>query len=161
MENLRHARIFPSPVRFGTDTHWPPLRAAFPPPSARQARTADVEERAEEKRRGTTIARPIARARRNCMIFGAVPMPTPRPANDLGPAGDFGSLVVEAARAAGEPQRERWDHPLAIGLGLMLAPPLGLAMLWSSRHFDRTGRWVVSAGAWIYALSLLVALLAR
>jgi hypothetical protein len=48
-----------------------------------------------------------------------------------------------------EPQRAHtprkwWEDPVAIGSLLILAPPIGLAAVWSSRHYSSDARWALT-----------------
>ncbi len=54
-----------------------------------------------------------------------------------------------ARRVAREQQRraerpEIWETPVAIGVLLMLAPPIGLAALWSSKRYSGDARWALT-----------------
>jgi hypothetical protein len=46
---------------------------------------------------------------------------------------------------------------VTIGALLIVAPPIGLAALWASRHYSKEGRWAIS-GMMGLILSLLTAL---
>lgn len=50
--------------------------------------------------------------------------------------------VVREQMAAEAPAR--WESPVALGLLLLLAPPVGLAMLWSSRRYSNDARWALT-----------------
>lgn len=46
-------------------------------------------------------------------------------------------MVAEAAPS-------RWESPVGLGLLLLLAPPVGLAVLWSSRRYSNDARWALT-----------------
>lgn len=50
------------------------------------------------------------------------------------------------ARAAieGQAPRSWWEDPVALGTLLILAPPVGLAALWSSRRYSTDARWALT-----------------
>lgn len=37
-----------------------------------------------------------------------------------------------------------WESPVAVGVLLMLAPPIGLAALWSSKRYSGDARWALT-----------------
>lgn len=56
-----------------------------------------------------------------------------------------------------------WEDPIAIGSLLILAPPIGLAAVWSSRRYSSDARWaltIVTALMMCLASALLVAVVA-
>ena len=56
-----------------------------------------------------------------------------------------------------------WEDPIAIGSLLILAPPIGLAAVWSSRRYSSDARWaltIVTALMMCLASALLVAIVA-
>lgn len=59
--------------------------------------------------------------------------------------------------------RSWWEDPIALGTLLILAPPLGLACVWGSKHYSNDARWALTvmsslltcfAGAVVLALLL-------
>lgn len=47
------------------------------------------------------------------------------------------------AEAKGHP-RAWWEDPVALGTLLILAPPIGLACVWRSKHYSTDARWALS-----------------
>lgn len=57
-----------------------------------------------------------------------------------------GQRAATKARAATRPpQAERWyEDPVALGTLLILVPPIGLAVLWSSKRYSTDARWALT-----------------
>jgi len=49
-----------------------------------------------------------------------------------------------AAPAASPKAAEWWEDPLALGLLLVFAPPVGLACAWTSRRYSSEARWALT-----------------
>ena len=49
-----------------------------------------------------------------------------------------------AALHAAEPAASWWDDPVALGTLLILAPPIGLAAVWSSKRYSNDARWALT-----------------
>jgi hypothetical protein len=80
-------------------------------------------------------------------------LPKPPPAA-LAPAPTPAPSAIVASRPAPPRQRDAarreprapwWDEPIVVGALLFLAPPIGLAALWASRHYGRDARWAMTA----------------
>ena len=78
--------------------------------------------------------------------------PTPRPEAPIqrharNPANDVRMMparpVPQNHRAA-PPKGDWWEDPLALGLLLVLAPPVGLACAWTSRRYSNEARWALT-----------------
>ena len=48
------------------------------------------------------------------------------------------------AAAAGKTPRAWWEDPIALGSLLILAPPIGLAAVWSSKRYSSDARWALT-----------------
>ena len=94
---------------------------------------------------------PISHRRASSPALPA-PRPVPRPPVPPPPWPDRMALLPYAAGPAAAPVRAPqrgaegggavlwWDDPITVGALLVVVPPMGLAALWSSRHFSREGR---------------------
>jgi hypothetical protein len=60
-------------------------------------------------------------------------------------------------------QREWWEDPIVLGTMLLVAPPVGVACVWNSKHYSNDARWALTvmstlmtcfAGAVVLALLL-------
>ena len=49
-----------------------------------------------------------------------------------------------AAAAATKTPAEWWEDPVALGSLLILAPPIGLAAVWSSKRYSSDARWALT-----------------
>lgn len=49
-----------------------------------------------------------------------------------------------AAAAAGKAPQAWWEDPIALGSLLILAPPIGLAAVWSSKRYSNDARWALT-----------------
>jgi hypothetical protein len=49
-----------------------------------------------------------------------------------------------AALQAAKPAPSWWDDPIALGTLLILAPPIGLAAVWSSKRYSSDARWALT-----------------
>lgn len=67
------------------------------------------------------------------------------PARDVRmfPAVDPAQIHAKAhARVEG---RAWWEDPVALGSLLIVAPPIGLACVWRSKHYSNDARWALTA----------------
>lgn len=49
------------------------------------------------------------------------------------------------ARAHASEGRAWWEDPVALGSLLIIAPPIGLACVWRSKHYSNDARWALTA----------------
>jgi hypothetical protein len=66
------------------------------------------------------------------------------------------------AAAAGKAPQAWWEDPIALGSLLILAPPVGLAAVWSSKRYSTDARWaltVMTALAMCLMTAVLIAAL--
>jgi hypothetical protein len=68
------------------------------------------------------------------------------PANDVRmfPAVPQSALRATPLMAPSAPARAWWEDPVALGSLLILAPPIGLAALWSSHRYSSDARWALT-----------------
>ena len=60
------------------------------------------------------------------------------------------------------PVAEPWSSPWVLGLLLVLAPPIGVAALWTSPRYDRDARWALTITSCVFmAFAAVVALTLR
>lgn len=50
----------------------------------------------------------------------------------------------QAAEAAGKAPPRWWEDPVALGSLLIVAPPIGLAAVWSSKRYSNDARWALT-----------------
>lgn len=93
------------------------------------------------------------------------PLPKPRPRDPKKDARQFAAVDPEMLRAKAQASsrgRAWWEDPVAIGTLLLLVPPVGLACVWSSKHYSNEARWaltIMSALLTCFAGGIAVALL--
>jgi hypothetical protein len=63
-------------------------------------------------------------------------------------------LAAEKAKLLEKPVHHAWyEDPIALGTLLLMAPPIGLAALWSSKRYSTDARWALTV---MTALTLCV-----
>ncbi|MCA9588139.1 MAG: hypothetical protein KC657_22605 [Myxococcales bacterium] len=101
--------------------------------------------------------RPITPRRERPAVAGGL-LPGAAVAGGLLPASAAQHALLAPAPAPSAAPTSWWEEPLALGSLLVLIPPVGLAVLWSSRRYSREARWALTG---ITALTMcLVALVA-
>lgn len=70
--------------------------------------------------------------------------------------------IRASAREPAPPAFSWWEDPVAVGSILLFAPPIGLALLWTSRRYSTDARWaltVMTALTMCLTTSVLVAII--
>jgi hypothetical protein len=74
--------------------------------------------------------------------FGGIPQGVA-----LDPAGVHAATPPQTQGSQASAPASGPAHPLVVGLLLLVAPPLGLAVVWASPAYGRDARWALSAVA--------------
>jgi hypothetical protein len=52
--------------------------------------------------------------------------------------------AVKPELLAERAMRAWWEDPIALGSLLIVCPPIGIAAVWSSKHYSRDARWALT-----------------
>ena len=169
-EALRRCHILERPRDPNADT----IRDDVPPRTERMAQVATPSSRRSRSISSRIDDRPPRRIdpRKHAQIFPVSPLVLHEQAlalqgKALAIRADVRDLKRTPRSITGSHRHRTatawWESPIAVGLMLLVAPPVGLAAVWGSRRYDRDARIALSmaTGLFLMMATIMLVTLAR